>query len=245
MRRAMSVATFAGRCSIAGMEPIRVTHFSDVLCVWAYVSQIRLDELRRTFADSVELECRFLHVFGSAHEKLENQWRDRGGPKAYGEHVLEVGGQFGHVELHPEIWTRDAPRSSMPAHLFLCAVRLVESGEAASAARSGGLFDRAAWAVRCAFFAELADVSRRPVLLEIAERAELPVAEIERVLDGGAAHAALAGDLDLAREFTVRASPTLLLNEGRQQLTGNVGYRIIEANIRELLEAPSGQQSWC
>ena len=26
------------------MEPIRITHFSDTLCVWAYVSQIRIDE---------------------------------------------------------------------------------------------------------------------------------------------------------------------------------------------------------
>jgi hypothetical protein len=28
-------------------------------------------------------------------------------------------------------------------------------------------------------------------------------------------------------------------------LTGNVGYRILEANIRELLDSPPGQQSWC
>ena len=27
------------------MEPIRITHFSDTLCVWAYVSQVRIDEL--------------------------------------------------------------------------------------------------------------------------------------------------------------------------------------------------------
>jgi hypothetical protein len=37
----------------------------------------------------------------------------------------------------------------------------------------------------------------------------------------------------------------LLFNEGRQRLTGNVGYRIIEANIRELLEGAPGQLSWC
>ena len=35
------------------------------------------------------------------------------------------------------------------------------------------------------------------------------------------------------------------LNEGRQLLAGNVGYRVIEANIRELLDTPGDQQSWC
>ena len=36
-----------------------------------------------------------------------------------------------------------------------------------------------------------------------------------------------------------------MLNEDRQRLTGNVGYRVIEANVRELLERPSAQHSWC
>jgi hypothetical protein len=34
-------------------------------------------------------------------------------------------------------------------------------------------------------------------------------------------------------------------NEGRQRLNGNVGYRVLEANIRELLNHPAGEQSWC
>ena len=54
-----------------------------------------------------------------------------------------------------------------------------------------------------------------------------------------------AEDLDLARAQAIQASPTLLFNEGRQRLTGNVGYRIIEANIRELLERAPDQLSWC
>jgi len=37
----------------------------------------------------------------------------------------------------------------------------------------------------------------------------------------------------------------LLFNEGRQVLTGNVGYRVIEANVRELLRVPVDQSSWC
>jgi len=36
-----------------------------------------------------------------------------------------------------------------------------------------------------------------------------------------------------------------LLNEGRQKLYGNVGYRIIEANVQEILHQPGNQASWC
>ena len=56
---------------------------------------------------------------------------------------------------------------------------------------------------------------------------------------------ALATDLERVAQLGVRASPTLDFNEGRQRLTGNVGYRILEANIQELLRTPAGQQSWC
>lgn len=114
-----------------------------------------------------------------------------------------------------------------------------------TAERPRGAHCAAAWAVREAFFKEGADVARRETLLGIAENIQLPVAGIENIMDSGAAHAALCSDFDLARTHGIQASPSLLFNEGRQRLSGNVGYRIIEANIRELLEGAPGQLSWC
>lgn len=223
------------------MQPIRITHFSDTLCVWAYVSQIRIDELLKHFPGAVELDYRYFHVFGNVPGKIEASWKERGGQQGYSEHVRGVVGKFSHVSLHPDTWVRNAPQSSMPSHLLLCALRLLTArGELPA-----GSLERAAWAVRQAFFVHCRDIGRREVLSEIVEELGLPASAIEATLKSGAAHAALAGDLDLARQHDVMASPTLLFNEGRQRLTGNVGYRIIEANIRELLEAPPGQQSWC
>ena len=223
------------------MEPIRIMHFSDALCVWAYVSQVRIDELLKTFTSSVQVEYRYLHVFGDVHRKLDASWKDRGGLRGYDEHVTGVCARFEHVALAPHAWVRAAPRSSMPCHLLLCAVRLLESEGRVAA----GTLARAAWAVREAFFKQGGDISHRATLLQVAETMHLPMAELERVLDSGAAHAELCGDLDLARTHGIQASPTLLFNEGRQRLSGNVGYRIIEANIRELLEGAPGQASWC
>lgn len=225
------------------MDRIKIQHFSDVLCVWAYVSQIRIDELKQQFGDEVEMDYHFVHVFGHAHEKIAAQWGQRGGAQGYGNHVREVVDRFGHVPLHTEIWARNAPRSSLPAHLFLCALKLLESGNGEVDGRAA--CERAAWAVREAFFRDLVDISNRYELLKIAEGLELPVGEIEVNLDNGAAHALLSADIAMARDLSVRASPTMLFNEGRQVLTGNVGYRVIEANVRELLRTPADQSSWC
>lgn len=221
-------------------EPIRITHFSDTLCVWAYVSQIRIDELVKQFPGEVEIDLRYVHVFGNVPGKMDSAWKDRGGVRGYSEHVKGVVAKFDHVSLHPEVWVRDTPQSSMPSHLFLCAVRLIDAGSDAPP-----MLPRASWALREAFFKDAADISRQDVLLDVGRRIDLPVAAIEKVLAGGAAHAALIEDIDLARSHGVQASPTMLFNEGRQRLTGNVGYRIIEANIRELLESDPHQLSWC
>jgi predicted DsbA family dithiol-disulfide isomerase len=237
---------FTGRIKFSGasvVDKVKIQHFSDVLCVWAYVSQIRIDELEQQFGNQVEMDYHFVHVFGHAQQKLLAQWANRGGAQAYGDHVKGVVAQFGHVPLHADIWVRNAPTSSLPAHLFLCALKLLDADQTGE--DSTRVFERAAWAVRGAFFRDLVDVSRRDELMKIAEQLKLPVAAIEANLDGGAAHALLSEDIATARDQSVRASPTLLFNEGRQVLTGNVGYRVIEANVRELLRAPADQSSWC
>lgn len=223
------------------MNPVKISYFTDALCVWAYVSQIRMDELKANFKDAVEIECRYFHVFGNVSSKMDTAWKQRGGLSAYRQHVREVVEKFGHVELHERTWQADVPKSSMPAHLWLCAIRDVQT----AARCAPGSSDRAAWAFRDAFFRHGRDISQAKVLLEIVESIGLPAAEIRDAVATGAAYAALADDLELARAQSIAASPTLLFNEGRQRLTGNVGYRIIEANIRELLETSPGQLSWC
>jgi predicted DsbA family dithiol-disulfide isomerase len=223
------------------MDRVKISYFTDALCVWAYISQVRIDELKANFKDAVEIDCRYFHVFGNVANKIDAVWKERGGLPTYRRHVCEIVEKFGHVEIHEQTWKAEVPKSSMPAHLFLCAIRQAE----ASASCEPGSGDRAAWAVREAFFRGGRDISQARVLFEIAESLGFSAGGIENAIASGVAHAALAEDLELARAQSVAASPTLLFNEGRQRLTGNVGYRIIEANIRELLEGTPGQLSWC
>lgn len=225
------------------MEPIRLSYFSDVLCVWAYVAQIRLDELKLNFQAKIEIDYHFVSVFGNAREKLEHRWRDRGGFKGYGEHVQEVVKKFDHVSVHPDIWTDVVPTSSMSCHLFLHAIQLLE--RKAIIPKSEKSFEKAIWALRERFFLDLADISDRTVQFEIAKSLGLPIVAIQAQIDSGEAYAQLSKDFDQVKEHTVSVSPTLIFNEGRQRLNGNVGYRVIEANIRELIHNPAGEQSWC
>jgi predicted DsbA family dithiol-disulfide isomerase len=126
------------------MGIVKINHFSDVLCVWAYVSQVRCDELCERFGESVSIDWRYIHVFGSVHEKMRAQWEAQGGIAAYGQHVKEVAAKFDHVAIHPKVWVENTPESSMPSHLYLCAVRtLVEAGEVEPDA-----VERAAWSIR-------------------------------------------------------------------------------------------------
>ena len=51
------------------------------------------------------------------------------------------------------------------------------------------------------------------------------------------------GDAD---KMCIEGSPSFVVNDGRQKLYGDVGFRIIEANMQELLRVPGGDQaSWC
>jgi predicted DsbA family dithiol-disulfide isomerase len=68
---------------------------------------------------------------------------------------------------------------------------------------------------------------------------------LKQAIDDGRAIAALSADMRSAADQGVKGSPTWVLNEGRQVLYGNIGYRILSANIEELLKHPGNEASWC
>ncbi len=201
------------------------------------------DELKATFQDKIAMTHHFVPVFGYGREKLEQRWRDQGGLKGYSDHVQAVAKKFDHINVHPELWTQAVPSSSMSCHLFLHAIQLLEVKQIVPP--SENVFEKAVWTFREQFFTQLVNISDRKVQFTIADELGLPISAIEEQIDSGEAYAQLSKDFDLVKEHTVSVSPTLLFNEGRQRLNGNVGYRVIEANIRELLDNPPDEQSWC
>lgn len=224
------------------MTRIPIVYFSDVLCVWAYWAQLRIDEVERNFGDKVEIQPRFCSVFGDTVRKMDTAWGAKGGYDGFRDHLFEAARNFPETPLHPGIWASARPASSLGPHLTLKAIQLA----AGTGEIDHRVFERAATLMRRAFFGAGRDIALEAVQHDVATQAGADMTIVARYLADGRAHAALASDYKDADAMGVAGSPTFILNAGRQKLFGNVGYRIIEANIEELLAAPRPDQaSWC
>lgn len=223
------------------MNQVHIDHFSDILCIWAYIAQIRIEQLTAAFGEKVNIDYHLYPVFGDVPGKIQKSWSNRGGLPAYNQHVLQVANKFDHVNVHPKVWETAAPQSSLPAHLHLAAVKLAED----ESQLADGSFLKYLFQLRHAFFVEAKDISCDEILDAEAEKLRLPLEVIHKYIDTGRAYALVSRDMLKAVEMGINSSPTIIFNEGRQKLAGNVGYRIIEANIRELLDNPSDDCSWC
>lgn len=232
------------------MPQIQITYYSDVLCIWAYIAERRLVQLARDFGDQISIETHFCSVFPDAWGKIEDKWGSRGGFEGFNRHLREVAKEFPHVDVNDALWLTTRPRTSASAHLFLKAVELIEASEQEPGAKPlpylDSLSTRAAWEVRLAFFADTKDISDWRVLKEIAERMGIDSRAVEEKLRSSEAIARLAADYDLSQKNGITGSPTFVMNDGRQKLFGNVGYRLLEANVQELLRrTPENEASWC
>ncbi len=228
------------------MKPIQIKHFSDILCVWAYVGQHRLEAFIADYDDKVEIDQHFCSVFPDVWSKVEANWAGRGGFAGYGAHVQEVVAKFEGMEVHPDVWTKVRPRSSASPHLFVKAVEIIAEagGETAQNTRYGARLPmKAAATLRCAFFEEARDISSWDVQREIAAEIGVDFADLQATIESGEAIARLAGDYETAQKKGIEGSPTYLLNEGRQKLYGNVSTRVIEANVKELLLDETGDRA--
>lgn len=229
---------------------IRIHYFTDVLCVWAYLAQVRLDELIKTHASDIEISYHFMPIFACTENRIGEGWKDKGGYQAFAQHTRKVCAAYPYLNLHEDVWLINAPKTSASSHLFIKAVQcLLDEGVISNIPiadfHNRTLFEEFVWQVRLAFFQDARDIGNMSVLMDIASVLQLPVTDIERVIDDGTALAALFRDVELRDEFRVEGSPTYILNEGRQKLYGNVGYRIIEANLHEILKQPKVEASWC
>ena len=113
------------------MDIIEISYFSDVLCVWAYISQVRIDAIKEKFGEAVRIEHHFCSVFGDTATKVNTMWKENRGYAGFNAHLRQAATKFPHVEVHPDLWLNTRPTTSMSAHLFLKAVQLGEGDLAA------------------------------------------------------------------------------------------------------------------
>lgn len=223
------------------MAKITLDYFTDVLCIWAYVAQIRLDELHQQFDQDIQVNEHFITLFGNTQKRIAEGWKEKGGFEGFNQHVLKVAEQFPHLKINPNVWLSCRPTSSANSHMYLKAVQLLVNENKVSNAD----FQQLIWDIRSAFFLDAKDISNTAILTELAQNLSLPIDLIQEKINSGLAIAALCADMEMREQHKLEGSPTYLLDKGRQKLYGNVGYRILEANVQELLEKPQGIASWC
>lgn len=231
---------------------VTIDYFSDVLCIWAYGGQVKVDELIDHFGEQIEWRYRFIPIFGCARENIEKNWSEKGGFEGFNQHLQTVAKQWDHVNCHQQLWMQCKPASSITSHVVLKAAVLMQDNGLLDTQRLDRFerrtrFEQLMWLVRQAFFELNHDISRMDKLKPLVTQADIDWQQLNEFIENGEAFAALYSDDELKREHCVKGSPSFVLNDGRQVLYGNVGYRIVEANIDELLnrEQESYGASWC
>lgn len=217
-------------------KPLIIDYYTDILCVWAWIAQRRIDELNQKLQHKIELQYFYVDVFGDAPTKIESQWQKRNGYKGFAEHVQQSASVFDHAHINPKIWTEVRPRTSANAHLVLKAVELT--------------YDKStsidmALKFRTAFFKDALDIGNLEILFGLISANGLNQNLINTSIQDGSAMSALMNDYRKSNQQGIKGSPSYVINDGRQTLYGNVGYRVLLANLEELLKNPADEASWC
>jgi hypothetical protein len=160
-----TITQFVEGCQMSALD---ITCFSDVLCVWAYASQARIEAVKGKFGDAVRIEHRFCSVFGDTAGKIATTWKDRGGYEGFNAHLRQIAERFPHIEMNPDIWLTTRPATSASAHLFLKAIQELDQ-ERAGDRPAPEIFDQVMLSFRQAFFRDARDISRWNVQCELAE----------------------------------------------------------------------------
>lgn len=207
-------------------KPITIDYFTDILCIWAWIVQQRIEELNKQFAGKIEIRHQYLDLFGDTSTRIQDQWKNKGLYDGFGDHVTQSATPFESAPVNPEVWHKVRPATSANAHLFLKAIELAHGSQLAA---------NFALIIRKAFFVDAQDISHFDTLDRLLRQENIEPAPVHDRINNGTALAALIGDFHRAKQYEIKGSPTLVLDNGRQTLYGNVCYRVIHTNVEELL----------
>lgn len=217
-------------------EPIVIEYYSDVLCIWAWIAQRRIDELNAQSDIDIVFHHRYIDLFGATATKIHDQWADRGLFAGYRAHVCEAADQYLSTSIHDDVWQKTRPASSANPHLVIKAVEITAGQQSAI---------DFALAVRSTFFTRGLDIGNLDILFELVQQESIDLVMVKAAITSGAAIAVLMTNYQQAKQQAIKGSPSYVINHGRQTLYGNVGYRVLYANIHELKNRPENEASWC
>ena len=217
-------------------KPLLIEYYTDILCVWAWIAQRRVDELEAEYGDRVCFRRRYIDLFGDTKNRMQEHWADRGSYDGFREHVCQAVTPYDSAPVSKGVWSACRPTTSGNAHLVIKAVELSCGEDAAT---------RLALDIRKAFFVDALDISRLDLLMELVKTQQTDHQAVWEAINCGTATASVMNDYQRAKNQGIKGSPSYVIDGGRQTLYGNVGFRVLHANINELLKNPEDEASWC
>jgi predicted DsbA family dithiol-disulfide isomerase len=223
------------------MSKLSFSHWTDPLCIWAFVAQEQLERLLAEHAQRLVVDSRIVPVFGSvAWRFMYGPWSS-GGVEARVRATAQIALAHGHPEVDGSCWRGDCPSSSWAPAVAIKAVWALERAGHAEP----GMTDRYQHALRKRFFVESQNIAHRALQLEAAEALDIARAGIERRLDDGSALALVSEDLQEKERLKLQGSPTYVFDHGRAMLYGNFPYGVLHATVEELLRGLGPEGSAC
>jgi predicted DsbA family dithiol-disulfide isomerase len=216
--------------------PLIIDYYSDVLCIWAWISQRRITELKEQWGDKIEINYHYLNLFGDTKTRMLEQWGSKGGYDGFAKHIVDSAAPFDNAPVNKNVWKKTRPTTSANAHAVLKAVGLSYSDDES---------EKLCRLIQKSFFVDCLDIGQVEIVMTLAKSIGLDRNKLKSLIDSGQAMASLMQDYKNAIELNIQGSPSWIMNNGRQTLFGNVGYRILNANIKEVLEHPAQEASWC
>jgi predicted DsbA family dithiol-disulfide isomerase len=217
-------------------NPLIIEYYTDILCVWAWIAQRRIDALHQQLGEQIEFRYHYMDIFGDVPTKLNMNWKQRGGYVGFANHMQKTVSPFEDAPINAKVWTEVRPTTSANAHLVLKAVEIAYDKKKSI---------EIALMLRNAFFVDAQDIGNLEVLSHLVEADELDRNAINTSIQNGTAMAALMNDYQKSKQQNIKGSPSYVMDGGRQILYGNVGYRVLHSNIEQLLKHPQDEASWC
>ena len=205
-------------------QPLIINYYTDMLCVWAWIAQRRIEELESQWGAKIELRHHPVNVFGDTQVKMERQWADRGGFDGFADHVQSSAARYEEAPIHPDLWRSVRPTTSATAHLMLQAIQLVTS--------TGTMVDLAN-RFRHAFFVDAVDISNMEALLEIAAERGISRQELVAVL----ADAIANGDITVNALKAALGITSLTPGFGDTAQLDNAKLAAVNAHYRFLMSS--------
>ena len=89
-------------------DPLVIEYYTDVLCVWAWIAQRRVEEVLAENGGNVLFQHRYLDLFGDTRTRIGQQWESKGQYQGFCDHVCKAAAPFSSAPVNPECWSRES-----------------------------------------------------------------------------------------------------------------------------------------